>query len=146
MQILLCLLAFPTWQSMSHCLPSCFPGLRIRPEEMTLVGGEQWTDYECVHCQKDHTGATYSCYAHASGVYGHLCCSHRPAGANMSLLLHRTNLSDASRANQNLRILLAFLFFILCTRILKMCCSLLACAYCICQHLMSCGHCCFGFD
>lgn len=106
---------------------------------MTLVRGQQWTDYECVHSQNEglplpvrHTAAVRCRHyvhkrttpsPHTVHMHKHQVCTDTCA----SRLCNCANVSDPSRANQNVRILLAFLFYVLCTRILKMCSSVGVC-------------------
>lgn len=89
-----------------------------------------------------HPRTTYSFYAHAShmpGLYG--VCSTDLQELNICFVI--TQYKHVT-TNQNTRIPLDFLLFFVLT--CNEFCSLV-CAYCICQHLVSCGHCCveFGF-
>ena len=85
----------------------------------------------CIH--EDHAIATYSCYPQASD---------RPAGRNISVITQCKPVGTVTSKPKH-QDLSRFPVFILCTRILQILVFLLVCAYCICQHLVSCGHCCF---
>lgn len=117
---------------------SCFVGVRARLEEMTLVWGSQpWTDYECVHSQMTVSACLPHCCSplrrHGSPERPPPATAHLHALIVRSAFLHfqlppHTPAGRGAPSNQNFRILLALSL-------------LLMGAHCICQHLVSRGHC-----
>lgn len=92
------------------------------------------------------TPSPHTLYRHVSDIQ-QVCTDTLVALTDLQedtfLLSLSTTLLDSSHTNQNTRILFAFFFLSFVPELWNFFCSLLVCAYCICQHLVSCGHCCF---
>lgn len=94
------------------------------------------------------TPSPHTLYRHVSDIQ-QVCTDTLVALTDLQedtfLLSLSTKLLDSSHTNQNTGILFAFFFLSFVPELWNSFCSLLVCAYCICQHLVSCGHCCFEF-